>query len=119
MISTLCTSCNRPAPEYDSYQSLAQNILVQIAQGITIIRWVNQKIESTRKDVPVKATQWVADAETYIHSASDFREAQPRMETVHADCPEWKQTTRRLNALTIELDFMRRDLIGHFVPRHS
>ena len=118
MITTLCVSCNRPAPEFDRYQELAAEVLHHIADGVTIIRLVNQGIDAKKKQVPEMATGWVATATSLIHRASDFRE-QVLLESqrsIHGDCDAWKIPHRRLNALTVELDFMRRDLIGHFVP---
>lgn len=118
MITTLCISCNRPAPEFDQYQELAASMMSQIASGVTIIRMISQGIASQKKSAIERAVDWVEHAEKLIHEASDYREQIPmiNMETIHDGCDAWRLTHRRVNALAIDLDFMRRDLIGHFVP---
>lgn len=120
MISTLCTSCNRPAPEYDRYQELVQNVLAQMAQGVTVIRLVSQGVDAKKEKIPQIATEWCTVALDFIHQTADYREmvseTNGMSDSPHAGCAEWKQTYRRMNALAMDLDFMRRDLIGHFVP---
>lgn len=118
MIKTLCMSCNRPAPEFDSYQEIAADILSQIAAGITIIRLINQGTEAQKKTIPEVARRWVEDTMETLHLGNDLREmfAEENPRTVHRDCANWKIVHRRVNALLVELDYMRRDLIGHFVP---
>lgn len=118
MITTLCISCNRPAPEFDQYQELAAHLMSQIASGVTIIRQISQGVDAHKKSAIGRAADWVEHAEKLIHEATDYREmvSEVGSSSIHSGCDSWKQTHRRVNSLAIDLDFMRRDLIGHFVP---
>lgn len=118
MITTLCISCNRPAPEFDRYQEIAADVLSQIAAGVTIIRLVSQGNDAQRKSIPERASLWASAAKDILHHGNDLREqfTETNNVSVHSDCTGWKVVFRRVNALLLELDFMRRDLIGHFVP---
>lgn len=119
MIVTLCTNCNRPAPQYDEYQWLVQNLLVHIAAGVTIIRIISWDL-AAKKTIPTVASDWVDSALDHIHEGNDLKEKLNQgseEQALHSSCPEWKQMTRRMNTLLSDLDFMRQDLIGHFVPK--
>ena len=113
MITTLCISCNKPAPEFDAYQELAAELLSQIAAGITLIRIANQRIAAKIKDLPHDAEDWMKAAEEILHRGNDYREMVAEATIVHQDCDAWKVTYRRMTALCVDLDFERRELITH------
>jgi hypothetical protein len=115
---SLCISCNRPAEEFDAYEALTAHLMSQIAAGVSIIRSISTGNESQKGSAINSAAIWVVDAARLIGEATDYREmiADIDSRSIHAQCAAWKITYRRVNALAVDIDFMRRDLIGHFVP---
>lgn len=119
MQATLCISCNAPAPEFDDYQALSAEVMSTITQAVTIIRITNEGSDAGKKRLPETAATWMDRAMADLHRGNDLREifADTNRSTVHRECDAWKVTYRRLNALLVELDYVRRSLIGAMYPR--
>lgn len=110
MQTTLCPSCNAPAPEYDKYQDLAHEVLSTIAAGVTIMRLTNEGSDAAKAQLGERSHKWIERATDDLHRGNDMREsfADENSRSVHRECDAWKITQRRLNALLMELDYVRR-----------
>lgn len=106
--STLCISCNRPAPEFDRYKDLVHTLLSVMASGITVLR-LSQEFP---RETPRGLTSWKTDARATILLGNDFRDEINQTATVHRDCDSWKILTRRINALCRDLHFELRLMQG-------
>lgn len=119
MLTTLCLSCNAPAPQFDAYQELSAEILSVIASGVTIVRMTNEGTDLQKKGLPDRSSIWMDRAVAALHRGNDMRElfAEVNRTNPHAECDAWKITYRRLNGLLVELDYLRRGLIGVMYPK--
>jgi hypothetical protein len=102
----LCISCNRPAPEFDRYAALTQEVLITIVDGVTLLRLSQLGTTDQKKHLHYEASDWQTVARHVIDLGNDYREMK-EITTTHADCDAWKLTFRRMNSLLRELDFMR------------
>lgn len=100
-MTTLCITCNAPAPEIDEFQLLAARLLSEIDKGVTLIRLNNQRSGYTDYATVQK---WRFTALEALNMGND---AEVNVSSKHDDCAAWKLTYRRVRALCINLDFMR------------
>lgn len=101
METTLCVSCNRPAPEFDKYADLAHTMLSVMAAGITLLRLSQEK----PREIPRGLAQWKVEANTTLHLGNDFTQERHQAKSIHEDCDAWKSCYRRINALLRDLHF--------------